>query len=324
MLFSLILAWFAVLLALMTALKYIARVSGSGPLKRFFHNIHIPFGVLLLIVGGMHGLLAGNLPGTALADVQLAAALLPLNWGSACFLCAAALGGSYMLRRKLRRAWLPLHRSLTLILLLCLSLHIAGVGVQLPGQLFSGDSPRTKISAAPSPPALPVSSEAVASTAASSEKSVTDGASPVETSAGDSLSGSEPSVREDGAPPESILEPQTETPVVTFSGAQLADGIYEGSADGYHGGIVLSVTVSEGQVTDIAVASHNDTERFFQHAMDIIDTILSEQSLEVDAVTGATFSSAGIVNAVYDALENAVISGELSITEIDLPAVHRH
>lgn len=43
---------------------------------------------------------------------------------------------------------------------------------------------------------------------------------------------------------------------------------------------------------------------------DIINTILNKQSLEVDAVTGATYSSKGIINAVSDALSKAVVSGE--------------
>ena len=55
---------------------------------------------------------------------------------------------------------------------------------------------------------------------------------------------------------------------------------------------------------------------------DIINTILNKQSLEVDAVTGATYSSKGIINAVSDALSKAVVSGEWSITDIQISNDH--
>jgi major membrane immunogen (membrane-anchored lipoprotein) len=55
----------------------------------------------------------------------------------------------------------------------------------------------------------------------------------------------------------------------------------------------------------------------------VLDTITGEQSLEVDTVTGATFSSAGLINAVADALQGAVTSGTLQVTDIDLSSVSR-
>lgn len=51
---------------------------------------------------------------------------------------------------------------------------------------------------------------------------------------------------------------------------------------------------------------------------------MNRQSLEVEGITGATYSSKGIQNAVYHALQNAVISGELKITEIQISNSHGH
>ena len=111
---------------------------------------------------------------------------------------------------------------------------------------------------------------------------------------------------------------------ILFSGAVLKDGTYTGQADGYNGTIEVSVVVEGGSVTSIIVTSERDTPQFFSRAENVLDSILSAQSLEVDAVTGATFSSAGLINAVDNALQSAVIEGTLSKTEIDTTNVRRH
>ena len=112
--------------------------------------------------------------------------------------------------------------------------------------------------------------------------------------------------------------------LVTFSGAILKDGTYEGAADGYASVIKVSVVVENGAVTDISIVEENDTPQFFEYAKGIINMILNKQSLEVDGITGATYSSKGIQNAVYDALQNAVISGGLKISDIQISNGHGH
>ena len=112
--------------------------------------------------------------------------------------------------------------------------------------------------------------------------------------------------------------------LVTFSGAVLKDGTYEGSADGYNGTITVSVVVGKGADTDISIVEEDDTPQFIERAKEIIDTIMNRQSLEVEGITGATYSSKGIQNAVYHALQNAVISGELKITDIQISNSHGH
>lgn len=110
---------------------------------------------------------------------------------------------------------------------------------------------------------------------------------------------------------------------VTFSGAQLRDGTYQGSASGYNGSITASVTVSGGEVTDISVVSESDTASFFSKAKSVLTSIISGQTLEVDTVSGATYSSTGLINATYNALQSAVTSGTLNVTGIDLFSVRR-
>lgn len=105
-----------------------------------------------------------------------------------------------------------------------------------------------------------------------------------------------------GDPQESANATQTES-----SGAQYKDGTYEGEAQGYGGPIRVSVVVSGGSITSIAVLSHDfEDSAYYSMAEKIIPNIIDAQSTAVDAASGATFSSNGILNAVDQALEGAV------------------
>lgn len=84
------------------------------------------------------------------------------------------------------------------------------------------------------------------------------------------------------------------------------DGSYTASAQGFGGDITLTVTIQGGYISDITVddASSEDSA-YFSMAEDILEDILAAQSAEVDTVSGATFSSTGLKNAVAAALEEA-------------------
>ena len=84
----------------------------------------------------------------------------------------------------------------------------------------------------------------------------------------------------------------------------LVDGVYTGSADAFRGDVEVQVTVENQQVTDISIFSYCDTEEyFFKAAPVVIEEMKEEQSLNIDAVSGATYSSNGIIHAVANALE---------------------
>lgn len=83
----------------------------------------------------------------------------------------------------------------------------------------------------------------------------------------------------------------------------VADGTYEGTGNGFRGTTSVSVTVENGAITDITINSYADDDAYFTRAQDtVISEIISTQSLDVQAVSGATFSSNGIMDAVADAL----------------------
>ncbi len=71
----------------------------------------------------------------------------------------------------------------------------------------------------------------------------------------------------------------------------------------------MSVTVNGGNITDITVISYQDDDRFFSRAeSSVISQILSSQSVDVDTVSGATFSSNSIIEAVSNALGQEFIN----------------
>ena len=76
------------------------------------------------------------------------------------------------------------------------------------------------------------------------------------------------------------------------------DGVYQGEAQGYGGKVVVELTIEEGILTDLNIlsAKQEDTA-YLEAASALLETILEEQSTDVDVVSGATFSSNGILHA---------------------------
>lgn len=82
-----------------------------------------------------------------------------------------------------------------------------------------------------------------------------------------------------------------------------SDGVYEGTGKGYRGNISVTVEVDNGNIASIAIESYQDDEQFFNQAKNtIINEIISSQSVAVETVSGATYSSQGIIEAVANAL----------------------
>ena len=101
--------------------------------------------------------------------------------------------------------------------------------------------------------------------------------------------------------PETLPQETQETPEEPIS---VADGVYTGKGTGFRGETEVSVTVENGKITDITVLSYRDDERYFSRASDsVVEAILHNQSLRISTVSGATFSSNGILEAVADALD---------------------
>ena len=119
---------------------------------------------------------------------------------------------------------------------------------------------------------------------------------------------SEPSKDKKQQVSESMADTETETEnatedTQTATGSfDLADGVYKGSATGYRGSVTVAVTILNKKIVSIDILSASDDEAFFNRAKGVIDRIISSQSLDVDVVSGATYSSNGIIGAVKNAL----------------------
>ena len=97
--------------------------------------------------------------------------------------------------------------------------------------------------------------------------------------------------------------PVAETPAAPA--ATFKAGTYEGEAEGFHGKIKVKVTLSDEEITDIAVEQTETPGVGDQAIEEIVALIKANTSLKVDAVSGATYSSNGILAAVTAALEKA-------------------
>jgi len=204
--------------------------------------------------------------------------ILSWNFGTACLAIGILLGLTYWLRKAYRGklSWVKLHRFLTVVLIIFLGCHLWEIGgVMGPETFLTG-----------------VRNEF--------ETSVT------------ALYGNTTEV----VSPQSTAETSTgvtEKANLFLGDVDLKDGTYSGVADGYGPDLTVSVTVSGNIITDIQVVSHNEGGvKYFGKAIDAVpQAIIAAQNPVVDTISGATYTSNGIMRAVLNALETAVISGSL-------------
>lgn len=108
------------------------------------------------------------------------------------------------------------------------------------------------------------------------------------------------------AQPDASAQPSgstTPAPSETGSAAIFNPGTYEGTGKGYGGDIKVSVTVDETSITDIEVVEQTETEGVGGAALPtLVDKVLSAQSVNIDGVSGATYTSDGFLTAVREAI----------------------
>lgn len=95
----------------------------------------------------------------------------------------------------------------------------------------------------------------------------------------------------------------------------LGDGLYQGTGNGYGGSITVAVEVKEKRIENIWVLSAEEEDTaFFNQAKELLNVIIEQQNPAVDVVSGATYSSKGLLEAVANAL-----SGNQSISKVTAP-----
>lgn len=283
-----VLAWVGILLAVSLCVIYILRLVEKKihiPQTHWFKQInqvlrryHKPLGMLLALVGLIHGLYS--------SDKILSFNLGTLLWG-----VSLALGLNWLFRRYKHypKSWIHLHRILALAFVLLIPIHIIDVGgIAIDDEFLALlDGPRTEfVSQGNAKKPLGEVTEPQSRLATTEEKGAI--------SAG------------------------------LMSGLTFEDGVYTGVADAYGPGLTVEVTVKDHAITQVTIVHHNEEkQRFYAYPMAVIpEAIIAGQTTAVDSITGATFTSVGIKNAVRNALESAVLTGQLPEQEA-LPADRR-
>lgn len=115
---------------------------------------------------------------------------------------------------------------------------------------------------------------------------------------------------------EATIETTTEATGNTYT-----DGTYTGVAQGFGDNLTVEVILANNLITSIEVVSHNEQKEEFygQPIATIPGEIITAQDPIVDVISGATFTSSGIMNATINALSQALETGELPDT-LELPA----
>jgi uncharacterized protein with FMN-binding domain len=86
----------------------------------------------------------------------------------------------------------------------------------------------------------------------------------------------------------------------------IADGEYEGEYDLSLVYAKVKVTINKGRIENIAILKHDNGRG--KKAEKIIEDVIGQQKLGVNAITGATASSKAILKAIENALQDAETS----------------
>ncbi len=90
-------------------------------------------------------------------------------------------------------------------------------------------------------------------------------------------------------------------------------GTYTGEGTGFHGTLKVEVEVDADKILSVTVTEHEETPGYGTNAVDQLPGVIVEaQSLAVDVIAGATFSS----NAILDAVEAALVSAGANAEEL--------
>lgn len=289
-------AWLSVIFAALLAIIYLLRIVNKGTRKNEFiakinrnlRNSHKTMGIAFVITACVHGFFSSG-------------AILSFNFGTLCMVMGVLLGLTYFLRKMLRGkcAWIKPHRWLTVVLIVFLGVHLWEVGgIMGPEAFFNSSLKEVEASVEKL-----YGTKTVSATAADQSNSVT-----TENSSSSTMK-STPVTTPDASVTDTVV-----TKANLFLGSvDLQDGTYTGVAEGYGPELTVSVTVAENVITDVSVVSHNENNvKYYGKAIDAVPAaIIAAQTPLVDTVSGATYTSTGIMQAVINALEPAVISGTL-------------
>jgi uncharacterized protein with FMN-binding domain len=89
------------------------------------------------------------------------------------------------------------------------------------------------------------------------------------------------------------------------NGLKYKDGDFTVTSFGNTGDITVQISIKDDIITSVLIPEQEEDEPYFTDAPEVIPAILKANSTKVDTLSGATFSSGGIPDAVAAALKSA-------------------
>lgn len=311
---NIMMAWVATFLFVLSSVIYLLKFNKritKTKIYKFLRKRHIAISKLLIVTSIIHGYLSSY-------------KLLSLNAGSITLFVFILLALSFYLRKKLKinKTWIIYHRYLTLIALIVLALHLLFVQPFIGLSVFFIDAPQsveTNIEASSIPQEISVTDNSVEET---NTQIVNDNNIKDQSIQNTSQIESE-DINEVNLSTQINNTPNSEVTNLVESSVENSDsiksniyndGIYYGTADGFGRNLKVEVKIKDNKIIYVEIVSHNERNaRFYAPAFNKVpQSIVDNQSTDVDTVSGATYSSVGIINATKAALRQALVEGEIS------------
>ncbi len=287
---NLVFGWIAMISAGALAVVYILRIINKkikikwiSVLNRALRKNHKSIGVILIIFGLLHGILSSD-------------KAIGLNLGTLSWVISILLGLSFVYRKRFKpqRLWMSLHRFLTVVFIAIFVIHILNVGGFIIDDVLRGDINISSLSNNIQPE--------IATSAPSQEPTTPPSASP----SMPAITTAQQTTQIAQATQTPSAEPTT-TPTQEIL-SKYIDGTYQASAKGFREGLTVEVEIQNDIIISVTVIDHNEVkERYWGvPVQEIPIRIIESQSTDVDTISGATYTSRGIINAVNAALEKAL------------------
>lgn len=85
------------------------------------------------------------------------------------------------------------------------------------------------------------------------------------------------------------------------------DGDYYGESEGYYSNIKVRVTINSGRISDITILEHNEPEILANIVFEKLPPIIiKKNSADVEIISGASYTSKSLIEAVSNALQTAL------------------
>ena len=282
---NLVFAWIAMISAAVLIVVFVLRVINKlrktkwvARLNRVLRQNHKSLGVILILFGLAHGILSSD-------------KAIGFNLGTLSWVLTILLGLSFVYRKRFKpqRLWMNVHRLLSVLFAMILVIHISDVGGFAIDDVLAGRlNPNTNMTA-------------YALAQPEPKDTLLPSINPTH------IAAVSPEPSDAPATPEPSPTP-TNTPV--YVPQIYNDGIYQGIGEGFRPGLTVEVEIKNDEIIRVEVISHNEAkQRYWGYPVENMPKwIVDDQSTDVDTVSGATYTSRGIIEAVDNALDKARIN----------------